>query len=73
VAGTRVGVIPELASSPDAVASVGAVEQVAASLTATLESPDHRSEHALERARTEYGLATCTARFRDLYTELLAQ
>jgi glycosyltransferase involved in cell wall biosynthesis len=72
VAGTRVGVIPELASSADAVAPVGAVEQLAAGLTATLELVDHRAERVLDLARREFGLATCTARFRDLYAHLVA-
>jgi glycosyltransferase involved in cell wall biosynthesis len=72
VAGTRVGVIPELAGSADAVAAVGAVEQLAAGLAATLDSPDHRAEHALDLARSEFGLPLCTARFRNLYTRLVA-
>jgi len=72
VAGTRVGVIPELASSAEAVAAVGAVEALAAALAITLDSPDRRAEHALEHARTEFGLARCTARFRDLYAELVS-
>jgi len=71
VVGTRVGVIPELASAADAVAPVGAVEQLAAGLATTLESTDHRRERALELARREFGLATCAARFRDLYTHLV--
>jgi glycosyltransferase involved in cell wall biosynthesis len=73
VTGTRVGVIPELASSTDVVAAVGAVDALAAGLATTLESPDHRAEHALEVARNEYGLATCTSRFRELYTELIGR
>ncbi len=71
VVGTRVGVIPELASSIDAVAAVGAVEALATGLATTLDSPDHRSKHALDLAQSEFGLATCTARFRDLYTQLV--
>lgn len=70
VVGTSVGVIPELASSADAVTRVGAVEALAAGLAITLDSPDHRSEHALDVAQNEFGLAACTARFRDLYSEL---
>ena len=73
VAGTRVGVIPELANSPDVVAAVGAVDALAVGLAITLESPDNPGGHALELARNEYGLATCTTRFRDLYTELIAR
>jgi glycosyltransferase involved in cell wall biosynthesis len=73
VTGTRVGVIPELAGSTNAVAAVGAVDALAAGLATTLESPDHRADHALEVARNEYGLATCTTRFRDLYAELIAR
>ena len=71
VAGTRVGVIPELACAADAVAPVGAVDQVAAGLAAILESPDQRGQHALDLAHSQFGLARCTARFRDLYTQLV--
>ena len=71
VVGTRVGVIPELAGSTDAIADVGAVEALAAGLAITLDSPDHRSEHALDVAHSEFGLASCTARFRDLYARLI--
>jgi glycosyltransferase involved in cell wall biosynthesis len=71
VVGTRVGVIPELASSADAVAPVAAVDEIAAGLAATLESADHRGQHALDVAHSEFGLARCTARFRDLYTQLV--
>jgi glycosyltransferase involved in cell wall biosynthesis len=70
VAGTRVGVIPELAGSADAIAAVGATEALAASLAATLESPDHRGERALDLVRGQFGLATCATRFRDLYAQL---
>jgi len=70
VAGTYVGVIPELAFSADVVAPVGAVDALAAGLAATLETSDQRGQHALDLARREFGLATCTARFRDLYTQL---
>jgi glycosyltransferase involved in cell wall biosynthesis len=71
VVGTRVGVIPELACGADAVAPVGAVEQLAAGVRATLASPDHRGQHARDLAHTEFGLDRCTARFRDLYARLV--
>jgi glycosyltransferase involved in cell wall biosynthesis len=70
VTGTRVGVIPELAFSTDAVAKVGAVEGLAAGMIATLEAADQGGQHALDVARGRFALAPCTARFRDLYTQL---
>ena len=70
VAGTRVGVIPELAFSADVVAPVGAVDALATGLVATLEASDDHRAHALHLARAQFGLESCGARFCDLYAQL---
>ncbi len=70
VVGTRVGVMPELAFSADAVVPIGAVEALAAGLAATLDSPDQRGQQVLGVARSQFDLGVCAARFRDLYTQL---
>jgi glycosyltransferase involved in cell wall biosynthesis len=73
VVGTRVGVIPELAASVDAVVSVGAAEALADGLFATLATwsdPRGRARDMQERARAEFGLEQCLARFRAVYSQV---
>ena len=70
VVGTRVGVIPELAASPDAVVPVGAVDALAEALLATCAEPDGRAREAQARARAEFGLDVCVERFRALYARV---
>jgi glycosyltransferase involved in cell wall biosynthesis len=72
VAGTRVGVIPELAASPDTVAPVGVVDALAAAMAATLEQSRDTVSRASARARSQFGLEACTNRFRALYEHLIA-
>jgi glycosyltransferase involved in cell wall biosynthesis len=69
VVGTTVGVIPELTS---AVAPVGADEGLFNCLAEVLGEPHSHAAAALERARTEFGLARSAARFRELYAVLLS-
>jgi glycosyltransferase involved in cell wall biosynthesis len=73
VAGTRVGVIPELAAAGDSLAPVGAVEPLAAALAATLEQSPGTISLACAAARGQFGLETCTTRFRGLYQHLIAR
>jgi glycosyltransferase involved in cell wall biosynthesis len=70
VVGTCVGVIPELATSPDAIVPVGAVEALAAALFASCAhaSSAGRARRDQEWVRTEFGLEPCVARFRSLYS-----
>ncbi|HLZ28225.1 MAG TPA: glycosyltransferase family 4 protein [Chloroflexota bacterium] len=72
VVGTRVGVIPELAASADAVVSVGASEALADALFATCTAADRlvRAQTIQAHARTAFGLAPCVARFRALYAQV---
>jgi glycosyltransferase involved in cell wall biosynthesis len=70
VAGTRVGVLPELALSTAAMVPVGAVEALAVGMATALEATDHRAQHSLELARRKFALAHCTDTFRDLYANL---
>ena len=72
VGGTRVGVIPELAASSDSVAPVCAVEALAAALAATLEQSPDTISRVCASARGQFGLETCTNRFRALYEDLIA-
>jgi glycosyltransferase involved in cell wall biosynthesis len=65
--GTRVGVIPELAA-PSAVVPVADAEALAAAVVAAC----HASPPAYEHVRTAFGLEACVARFRGLYSQLLA-
>ena len=67
VVGTCVGVLPELTS---ALAPVGADESLAHAFAATLADPQPAGRDALARARSNFGLADCAARFRGLYTAL---
>jgi glycosyltransferase involved in cell wall biosynthesis len=73
IAGTRVGVIPELAGSAASVAPVGSVEALADAMAATLEQSPPDISVASARARDQFGLETCTTRFRWLYGDLVAQ
>ena len=66
VVGTRVGVVPELT---DCVAPVSDAEGLADALTEALARP---TGQAHDRAETEFGLATCTQRFRDLYAAVMS-
>jgi glycosyltransferase involved in cell wall biosynthesis len=73
VVGTRVGVLPELAASPDAIVPVGAARALADALCATLATqpdPRSRAHDIAARARTEFGLDPCVARFRALYAHV---
>lgn len=65
VAGTSVGVLPELTGD---VAPVGASETLAAAMAATLAA----TAVPTPRLRSEFGLDECTDRFRALYASLLA-
>jgi glycosyltransferase involved in cell wall biosynthesis len=64
VVGTRVGVLPELTS---AVVPVGADAALTDALAATLDAPPRTVR---ERMLAEFGLQTCTDRFRTLYADL---
>jgi glycosyltransferase involved in cell wall biosynthesis len=70
IVGTRVGVIPELAAD-DAVAPPGDADALANAIGVTLADSEPRARCALESARTEFSLETCTNRFRDLYAGLV--
>jgi len=66
VAGTRVGVLPELTN---ALAPVAAARALAETLGETLDS-DHAEGDATERVASEFGLQVCVDRFRRLYASL---
>ncbi|MGI9147377.1 MAG: glycosyltransferase [Chloroflexota bacterium] len=75
VVGTRVGVIPELAATPDAVVPVGAAAELAKALGSTLAgapgpSAADSARASQARVRAEFGLDACVARFRALYAQL---
>jgi glycosyltransferase involved in cell wall biosynthesis len=72
VVGTRVGVIPELADSADAVAPIGSHTALARAMLAVLSDTDGRAGATQKIARTEFSLEHCTARFRSLYASLVA-
>jgi glycosyltransferase involved in cell wall biosynthesis len=76
IVGTRVGVIPELAASAEAVVPIGAASALAdglfAALTTHAESSSSRSDELPARARREFGLEPCVARFRALYADVTA-
>jgi glycosyltransferase involved in cell wall biosynthesis len=68
LAGTRVGVLPELTSALAPVADPSALAQAMAATLAADPPPATR----LEAVRARYGLQACTNRFRTLYAQLLA-
>jgi glycosyltransferase involved in cell wall biosynthesis len=76
VVGTRVGVLPELGTSDDALAPVGAAGALAEALLAALAAAPNKSDghgrgpEMQARARTEFGLEPCVARFRALYARV---
>jgi glycosyltransferase involved in cell wall biosynthesis len=67
VAGTRVGVLPELTR---AVSPVGDVEALTAAITSSLH--DTAAMMAVSEVRAAFGLSACTERFRELYMALIA-
>jgi glycosyltransferase involved in cell wall biosynthesis len=69
IAGTCVGVIPELAA-PDAVVPVGDAAALARSMLLTLSGGAAHAATARDQARTAFSLDQCTARFRDVYASL---
>ena len=68
VIGTRVGVIPELAH-PEGVVPVGDAEALAAAIVAPCLSTRRPAPAAVQAG---FGLEACTARFRALYSRLIA-
>jgi glycosyltransferase involved in cell wall biosynthesis len=70
VVGTQVGVVPELAISPAAVAPVGDSEALAGALVGVCDQPGQAASFAHARVREDFALDVCTARFRHLYASL---
>jgi glycosyltransferase involved in cell wall biosynthesis len=73
VIGTRVGVVPELVATSGDVVPVGAPDALAAALSNALDDPTRRARSAIDRARHDFSLETCTNRFRALYAGLAAE
>jgi glycosyltransferase involved in cell wall biosynthesis len=63
VVGTRVGIVPEVTS---AVAPVADVEALSSQIARVITQPGQPAD-LTERARSEFSLESCTARFRGLY------
>jgi glycosyltransferase involved in cell wall biosynthesis len=73
VAGTHVGVLPELAPAGARIASVGDADGLADGIAAFLDDDGarrHAGEAARMMAETEFELARCTSRFLKTYTSV---
>lgn len=76
VVGTRVGVVPELATTAGRVAPVGDAVGLADGIAQLLDDPPTRTRlgcSARELVAAEFGLERCATRFLDLYAEVTAR